>query len=64
MTVRGTVRRTLLVAAEVAAWWVALFVLWLMLISTVDTLEVIVGASVALLGALGAWRARRAVAER
>lgn len=63
-TARETVRGALLVAAELAAWWVALVVLWLMLISTVDTLEVIVGACVALLGAVGAWRARCAVAER
>jgi hypothetical protein len=55
--------RTALRAAlgEVAAWWAALFVLWLMLISTIAPLELSVGAAVSLLGALAARGARRAV---
>ncbi|MFF0065972.1 hypothetical protein ACFYRC_31420 [Streptomyces sp. NPDC005279] len=51
-------------AAELVAWWVALFVLWLMLISTIDALEVIVGTAVALVGAVAACAARRAVRDR
>ena len=46
---------------EVLAWWVALTGLWLVLISTVDAVEVAVGAAVALLAASGARAARRAV---
>ncbi|WP_030381448.1 MULTISPECIES: hypothetical protein [unclassified Streptomyces] len=46
---------------EVAAWWAALFVLWLMLISTIAPLELTVGAAVSLLGAVTARGARRAV---
>ena len=59
-----TGRTTLLAAAELLAWWAALAVLWLVLISTVDTLELAVGAAVAGLGALAARAARRAVSER
>ncbi|MFD4623808.1 hypothetical protein [Streptomyces sp. NPDC058475] len=51
-------------ALEVLAWWAALAVLWLVLISTVDTLELIVGAAAALVCAVAAWRARRAVGGR
>lgn len=46
---------------EVLAWWVALTGLWLVLISTVDGVEVAVGACVALVAASGARAARRAV---
>jgi hypothetical protein len=51
-------------ALEVLAWWAALAVLWLVLISTVDTLELVVGAAAALVGALAAGGARRAVRGR
>jgi hypothetical protein len=51
-------------ALEVLAWWAALAVLWLVLISTVDTLELVVGAAAALVGALAAGAARRAVRGR
>ncbi|MEU9209812.1 hypothetical protein AB0D27_18135 [Streptomyces sp. NPDC048415] len=61
MTNRNTAPRT---ALEVLAWWAALALLWLVLISAVDTLELIVGAAVALVGAVAAWGARRAVSGR
>ncbi|WP_202918110.1 hypothetical protein [Streptomyces cavernae] len=48
-------------ALEILLWWAALAVLWSVLVSTVYTLEWIVGASAALLGALAAVAARRAV---
>ncbi|MGW5567755.1 hypothetical protein ACWEWD_30705 [Streptomyces tendae] len=57
-------RRTLLAAAEVAAWWVPLAVLWLVLVSTVDPLEVAVGAGASAVVALVARGARRAVTGR
>ncbi|WNM33120.1 hypothetical protein RKE30_23375 [Streptomyces sp. Li-HN-5-11] len=57
-------RTTLLAVGEIAAWWAALVVLWLMLISTVYTLEWVVGACAALLGALVARAGRRAVSRR
>jgi hypothetical protein len=57
-------RTALRTALEVMAWWAALAVLWLVLISTVDTLELIVGASVAFVGAVAARGARRAVSGR
>ncbi len=58
-------RRTTLVAtAEFLAWWAALAVLWLILISVVDTLELAVGVGVAAVAALAAVAARRAVAGR
>lgn len=46
---------------EVLAWWVVLTGLWLVLISSVDALEAGVGAGAALVSALGARAARRAV---
>ncbi|GHD88303.1 hypothetical protein GCM10010508_23800 [Streptomyces naganishii JCM 4654] len=49
---------------EVLAWWAALLVLWLMLISTVSTLEWVVGACAAGVGALAARAGRRAVSDR
>ncbi|MGC5345591.1 hypothetical protein ACPXCE_17625 [Streptomyces sp. DT24] len=52
------------VMAEVALWWAALSGLWLTLVSAVDALELVVGGSAALLAALAASRARRAVAGR
>ncbi|MER8010592.1 MULTISPECIES: hypothetical protein [unclassified Streptomyces] len=56
-----TPRTALLALAELLAWWVALALLWLVLISTVDTLELAVGAGCAGVGALAARAARRAV---
>ncbi|MGW1361877.1 hypothetical protein ACWCQP_31240 [Streptomyces chartreusis] len=57
-------RATLLAAAEFLAWWIALALLWLVLISTVDTLELAVGAGAAGVSALAAVAARRAVTGR
>ncbi|KOU03602.1 hypothetical protein ADL07_19105 [Streptomyces sp. NRRL F-4707] len=57
-------RRTLLALAEVAAWWVPLAALWLVLISTVDPLELAVGAGASALTAFVARGARRAVSGR
>ncbi|MER6140096.1 hypothetical protein ABT174_08555 [Streptomyces sparsogenes] len=48
---------------EVLAWWVGLTGLWLVLISTVDPLEVVVGAGVGLAAAVAARAARRAAAR-
>ncbi|GCB43639.1 hypothetical protein [Streptomyces sp. NL15-2K] len=59
-----TPRTTLLAGAELTAWWAGLAVLWLVLISAVDALELAVGAGVAAMGALAARAARRAVAGR
>ncbi|MFC8714105.1 hypothetical protein ACFUCQ_29960 [Streptomyces sp. NPDC057197] len=53
-------RTTLLAVGEVLAWWAALVVLWLMLISTVHPLEWAVGVGVAGVGALVARAGRRA----
>ncbi|MEU0845882.1 hypothetical protein ABZ370_41415 [Streptomyces sp. NPDC005962] len=49
---------------EVLAWWLALTGVWLVLIGTVDSLEVLVGAAAALLVALVARAARRVVTDR
>lgn len=57
-------RRALLAVAEVAAWWVPLAVLWLVLVSTVDPLEGAVGAGASAVVALVARGARRAVTGR
>jgi hypothetical protein len=54
-------RTTLLGAAEILAWWAALALLWLVFISAVNTLELVVGASAALVGAFAAWGTHRAV---
>jgi hypothetical protein len=43
------------------AWWAALALLWLFFVSTVDTLELVVGVCAALIGAFAGWGARRAV---
>lgn len=64
MTRRTAPRAALLAAGELLAWWAALALLWLVLISTVDTLERIVGASCAAAGALLARAGRRAVTWR
>jgi hypothetical protein len=57
-------RTTLLAVAEVPLWWATLAALWLVFVSTVDPLELAAGAGAALLGALAARAARRAVARR
>ncbi|MGW0080225.1 hypothetical protein [Streptomyces sp. NPDC003393] len=56
-------RTTLLAVGEVLVWWAALVLLWLMLISTVDTLEWVVGACAAGVAALAARAGRRAAAR-
>ncbi|GHF07625.1 hypothetical protein [Streptomyces morookaense] len=53
---RGIVRAV----AEVLGWWIALLTLWIMLISTVGTLELAVGSAAALAAACAARAARRA----
>ncbi|WP_314175144.1 hypothetical protein [Streptomyces winkii] len=45
---------------EVLAWWAVLTGLWLVLISTVDAVEIAVGAVLALPAAVAARAARRA----
>jgi hypothetical protein len=50
--------------AEVLVWQGVLSALWLVLISTVDPLELFVGLGCALLGAIAATAARRAVSDR
>ncbi|MFH8405704.1 hypothetical protein ACH4FX_13140 [Streptomyces sp. NPDC018019] len=47
---------------ELAGWWAVLAGLWLVLISSPDLLECLVGAAAALLGAFAARAARRAAA--
>ncbi|MBJ6641487.1 hypothetical protein H4K36_33365 [Streptomyces sp. DHE7-1] len=61
---RTTARTVLLALGELLAWWVALALLWLALVTTVDTLELIVGACAAAAGALLARAGRRAVTWR
>lgn len=56
--------RVAAVSAEVLAWWLLLTGGWLVLISTVDPLEWLVGAAAALLAAVGARAARRAMSGR
>jgi hypothetical protein len=56
-----TPRTALLAVAELLAWGAVLAALWLVLISTVDTLELAVGAGAAAVAALVARAARRAV---
>ncbi|POX47153.1 hypothetical protein C3489_30340 [Streptomyces sp. Ru71] len=57
-------RTTLRATGELLAWWAALAVLWLVLISTVYPLELAVGGGAAAVGALAARAARRAVNDR
>ncbi|MEU6063800.1 MULTISPECIES: hypothetical protein [Streptomyces] len=57
-------RTALLAGGELLAWWGALVLLWLVLISSVDTLERVVGAGAAAVGALAARAGRRAVTWR
>lgn len=49
---------------EVLVWWAALAGIWLVLISTVDPLEFLVGSAAALAAAVLARAGRRAVADR
>ncbi|MGI5466981.1 hypothetical protein [Streptomyces sp. CA-132043] len=57
-------RRRMRDTVEVAVWWAALLALWTVLISTVGTLELLVGAAVSLVGAVAAGAARRAATDR
>lgn len=58
-------RRTALAAsAELALWWAGFGLLWLVLVSAVDALEVLVGGGAAAVGALAARAGRRAVTGR
>lgn len=61
---RRTNRPALTAVTELALWWAALAGLWLVFISTVDPLELAVGAGAAAVGALAARAARRAVTDR
>ncbi|MEU5797393.1 hypothetical protein ABZ800_28285 [Streptomyces sp. NPDC047813] len=61
---RTTPRAILLATDELLLWWGALALLWLVLISAVDTLERIVGASVAAAGALPARAGTAALGRR
>ncbi|MEV5879051.1 hypothetical protein AB0L75_33495 [Streptomyces sp. NPDC052101] len=64
MTRRTPPRTALLALGELLAWWGALALLWLVFITSVDTLERIVGGSCAVVGALLARAGRRAVTWR
>ncbi|MEU3825673.1 hypothetical protein GT045_18340 [Streptomyces sp. SID486] len=64
MNHRTAPRAVLLAAGELLVWWAALALLWLVLISTVDPLERIVGACCAAVGAVLARLGRRAVSWR
>ncbi|MGW3206916.1 hypothetical protein [Streptomyces sp. NPDC001135] len=64
MARRTSPRTALLAVGELLAWWGALALLWLVFITTVDTLERIVGGSAAAVGALLARTGRRAVTWR
>ncbi|MFF7236172.1 hypothetical protein [Streptomyces collinus] len=57
-------RTVLLTVAELLAWWVVLALLWLVFITSVDTLERVVGASAAAVAAVAARAGRRAVTWR
>ncbi|WP_392839070.1 hypothetical protein [Streptomyces sp. LN500] len=59
-----TVRRLGGLVAEILVWQVSLSALWLVLISTLEPLEVFAGLACALLGAVAAVAARRAVSGR
>ncbi|GAA0589659.1 hypothetical protein [Streptomyces crystallinus] len=56
--------RAAAVTAELLAWWLLLMAAWLVFISTVDLLEAFVGAGSALLAAIAACAARRAMSGR
>ena len=59
-----TGKRLTALMAEFVVWTLLLLALWLVLISTVDGLELLAGSVCALLGAVAAVAARRAVAGR
>jgi multisubunit Na+/H+ antiporter MnhE subunit len=56
----GTVRGAVATAVNVLVWWGLLFLLYVILISSVPPLELMVGAGFALLGAIAAEAMRRA----
>ncbi|MFG3200575.1 hypothetical protein [Streptomyces sp. NPDC048192] len=64
MTGRTAPRTFLLAAGELLAWWAALTLLWLVLITPVYPLEWAVGGGSAAVGALLARAGRRAVTWR
>ncbi|MCS0605482.1 hypothetical protein NX794_30395 [Streptomyces sp. LP11] len=64
MTRRTDPRPLLRASAELLAWWLALALLWLVFVTSVDTLERIVGAGCAAVGAVLARAGRRAVRWR
>ncbi|WP_433454687.1 hypothetical protein ACQPXS_41555 [Streptomyces sp. CA-142005] len=64
MTRRTAPRTVLLALGELLAWWGALILLWLVLITPVYLLEWVVGGSAAAVGALLARAGRRAVTWR
>ncbi|MEU0005200.1 hypothetical protein ABZ079_13115 [Streptomyces sp. NPDC006314] len=64
MTRRTAPRTVLLAVGELLTWWAGLALLWLVLITTVDPLERIVGAGCAAAGAMLARAGRRAVTWR
>ncbi|MEU2060519.1 hypothetical protein [Streptomyces sp. NPDC013455] len=64
MTRRTAPRAVLLAVGELLAWWAALALLWLVFVTTVDTLERIVGGACAAAGAVLARAGRRAVTWR
>ncbi|MEW2158916.1 hypothetical protein AB0950_27110 [Streptomyces sp. NPDC007189] len=64
MTRRTAPRTLLLTVGELLAWWAALTLLWLVLITPVYPLEWVVGGSSAAVGALLARAGRRAVTWR
>ena len=53
--------RGLRLAGELIGWWVLLFLLYLVFISTLSPLELLVGAVASGLAAAGAWAIHRAV---
>jgi multisubunit Na+/H+ antiporter MnhE subunit len=48
-------------AGELIGWWVLLFLLYLVFISTLSPLELIVGAAASAVAGVGAWAIHRAV---
>ncbi|MEV4441027.1 hypothetical protein AB0K09_18805 [Streptomyces sp. NPDC049577] len=56
-------RRGAVAAAEIAGWWAGLTALWSVLISTLEPLDLEIGAGCALLAACAARGARRAVSR-
>jgi multisubunit Na+/H+ antiporter MnhE subunit len=53
--------RVLRMVGELVGWWVLLFLLYLVLISTLSPLELVVGAAASGLSAVAAWAIHRAV---